>query len=44
MKEENSKNSSAGKGMKPIVGYNQKNWYKNYNKIFRKNKNIKKDK
>jgi hypothetical protein len=24
---------SAGKGMRPIVGYNPKNWYKNFNKI-----------
>lgn len=32
------KSSSAGKGMGPIKGYNPKNWYDNYDQIFRKNK------
>jgi hypothetical protein len=30
------KNKQAGKGMTPIQGYNPKNWYANYDAIFRK--------
>jgi len=37
----NNKNKNAGKGMAPIKGYNLKNWYKNYDNIFRKHKQIK---
>ena len=31
-----SKNRQAGKGMSPRQGYNPKNWYANYDTIFRK--------
>lgn len=30
--------SQAGKGMTPRQGYNAKNWYKNYDRIFKSNK------
>lgn len=27
--------SSNGKGKRPIIGYNPRNWYKNYDRIFK---------
>lgn len=36
-----NKKSQAGKGMSPRQGYNPKNWYANYDNIFR-NKSKKK--
>lgn len=29
-------NKNAGKGMSPTKGYNPKNWYANYDLVFRK--------
>jgi hypothetical protein len=42
-----SKPSQNGKGKRPIIGYNDKNWYENWDKIDwkkPKQKQIKKDK
>ena len=38
-----AKSKHAGKGMAPKIGYNYKNWYANYDSIFKKKQKMKSD-